>query len=342
MANLMSTPASWTDGYGASPPNVWTGTLYDFTGFDANINVMHATAGAGDTVDFDLTNLAASNAPAGLEVFINEVLVWSHSLAAPGSASYHSGPLSGGDVVRIYADVQDIAFYVVDFTLAVAAAPIMPVCGDVSGSENLATPQGTIVMTPVVTVSGTPVTPDSLTITEAPTHGTASVVGATLHYTPNAGIAGTDAFHYFATVSGLPSNTATANVEILVAPLARSIQKLNRLLADLYSDTTLDCYCRSDLGPLDLTGYDLTAHVHPYNRPQPFGQDYGVGWPGIYVPYHTEFPAEQVAVGHVQFTVDHGTIRQRLGSGIWRVNVVAVDPNTQARTRVYTALMTIQ
>lgn len=125
-------------------------------------------------------------------------------------------------------------------------------------------------------------------------------------------------------------------------PALKSVQKQNRLFADLFADTVMDCYCRDDNGPMDMTGYNLTAYVHPWNGQQPLGQDYGVGWPGIYVPFRTEFPATQIAVGHVQFTVDHGTIYQRLGPGMFRVFVTAEDPTTLSRTRVYTALMTIQ
>lgn len=149
MPNLMTTPSAWQDGYTNSPPAVWNGTLYDFTGFDASINTMRATAAAGDTVDFDLNNLAASNAPAGLQVFINEVLNWQHSLAATGTTSYHSGPLNAADVVRITADVEDIAFYVVDFTLSAISPPVPPVAPDIEVSIPMNSP--TITITPTIT-----------------------------------------------------------------------------------------------------------------------------------------------------------------------------------------------
>lgn len=227
------------------------------------------------------------------------------------------------------------------FTPQVFALPGVAV-SDVASTLHQSTPPPTVTLTPNVTVDGLPTTSYTLSLLSPPTHGTAVVSGLGFQYTPAAGYYGADTFTYKATASGVDSNNATASLEILVPILARPIQKQHRLLADLYADTTLDCYCRSDAGPLDLTGYDLTAHVHPYNRPQPYGQDYGVGWPGIYVPYHTEFQATQLEAGHVQFTIDHGTLRQRLGSGLWKVNLVAVDPTSQARARVYTALLTIQ
>jgi len=221
----------------------------------------------------------------------------------------------------------------------VLAAPIAP---DEAISQPFHVPPTGATVTPVITQGGSPVTADSLTVVDQPVNGTAVVSGLSLVYTPNEGFAGPDAFHYFATVGGVDSNTATVNTMVTLAALGTPIQKQNRLIAYVHDDTTLDCYCRTDQGAMDLSGYDLTAHVRPYNRPQPFGQDYGVGWPGIYVPYHTEFPAIQIAVGHVQFTIDHGTLRQRMGQGLWRLHVTATNPATQARTRVYTALLALQ
>lgn len=126
------------------------------------------------------------------------------------------------------------------------------------------------------------------------------------------------------------------------AKLGPPIQKQNRLLAYLYADTVLDMFPRTDFGAMDLTGYELQTWIHPYQRPQPWGVDYGPGMAGYYVPWQTQLPAEQVAIGHVQTTIDHGTIRARLGAGLWRLHLVAINPTTQARTRVYTALLTIQ
>lgn len=215
-------------------------------------------------------------------------------------------------------------------------------CGDVSASGQIASPQPTFVMSPVVQQDGTPVTPDALVIDTLPLHGVATVSGINLTYQANAGYIGADSFLYHAVVGSSPSNGATASLQIYAKPLGPSIQKQHRLLAYLYADTVLDMFCRSDVGPLDLTGYDLAAWIHPYQRPQPWGIDYGPGMAGYFVPWQTEIAAQQIAVGHVQATIDHGTIRARLGAGLWRLHLVATDPNTQARTRVYTALLTIQ
>ncbi len=230
---------------------------------------------------------------------------------------------------------------IIKFTPEVEA-PVVPVAPDLSGSENFSVPPTVITLTPVITEDGSPVTADSLTITEGPSNGTAVVVGLTLQYTPNSGYAGPDAFSYLATVGGVESNIATVTITVNVIALGRPIQKQNRLIAYLHDDTVVDCYARTDTGAMDVTGYDLTAHIRPYNGRQPLGQDYGVGWPGIYVPFHTELPAQQIEVGHIQFTLDHGTIHQRLGPGLFRLYITAQNPVTLAKTRVYTALLTLQ
>lgn len=209
-------------------------------------------------------------------------------------------------------------------------------------TQVFASPPVPTTITPVIMQDGSPVTPDSLTITEDPSFGTAEVDGVNLIYTPNAGYVGPDAFHYLATVGGENTNDATVTAAVTLLALLPPIQKQHRQLAYLFDDNVMDCYARSDAGVLDMTGYALTAHVRPYSRPQPFGQDYGEGWPGVYAPYHTQFPATQLENGHIQFTIPAGTIRARMGSGLFRLHVTAQNPATLAETRVYTALLTIQ
>lgn len=69
-------------------------------------------------------------------------------------------------------------------------------------------------LTPVVTDAGSPVVPDTIVIDTAPAHGTASVSGANLLYTPNADYLGPDSFTFHATVGGANSNIATANITV--------------------------------------------------------------------------------------------------------------------------------
>jgi len=125
-------------------------------------------------------------------------------------------------------------------------------------------------------------------------------------------------------------------------PALRPIQNLHTHLAYLFTDTPVDCYVRDDAGAMDCAGYTLQAHLRPYSRPQPTGWDYGEGTPGTYVPYHTTIDATQIAPGHVQFTVTAGTIKARLCSGLWRVQLTAQDPDTGVKTAIYHALMTVQ
>ena len=77
------------------------------------------------------------------------------------------------------------------------------------------------IVTPIITSDGTPVAPGSLAIVTQPTHGAASVSGATLQHTPAAGYYGPDSFTYTATVGGLVSNVGT--VTVTVAPIYKGI-----------------------------------------------------------------------------------------------------------------------
>lgn len=213
MANLMLDPNNWSDGNSDSPPSVWTGTLYDFTGFDANVCLIRATAATGDTVSFDLNNMTVSTVPDGLQVTINGDVVYSYDLHVIGTDSYNSPPLMAGDLVEIEANVQFVALYTVDFTLTAAEATI------VAPDETISMSQGSppVQVTPVITSGGDPVVPDSLALNSAASHGVAQVVGTALSYQPNSGFNGTDSFTYHATVGGEDSNVAT--VHVIVNPV---------------------------------------------------------------------------------------------------------------------------
>lgn len=128
----------------------------------------------------------------------------------------------------------------------------------------------------------------------------------------------------------------------MALPVLQPNQNLHTHLAYLFVNTPVDCYVRDDQGPMDCTGYTLQAHIRPYSRPQPTVWDYGPGPPGQYAPYHTVVDATQLEVGHVQFTVTHDTIRARMGSGLWRVQITAEDPSTGVKTAIYHALLTVQ
>lgn len=72
-------------------------------------------------------------------------------------------------------------------------------------------------ITPVITYNGSPVTPTSLAIVNAPTGGVAAVSGVSLLYTPNANYFGSDSFTYEAVYGGITSNVATVGVIVMPA-----------------------------------------------------------------------------------------------------------------------------
>lgn len=92
-----------------------------------------------------------------------------------------------------------------------------PEAPDLSGSENFSTPPTAINFIPTITLNGSPVTADSLTIQSPAGNGDAQVIGLGLRYTPDQGFIGTDSFTYFATVGDVNSNVATVSISVLQA-----------------------------------------------------------------------------------------------------------------------------
>jgi hypothetical protein len=97
---------------------------------------------------------------------------------------------------------------------------VIPLIPPVAPDESLTLQQnsGLTPITPVITVNGTVVTPDSLSIVDEPSNGSASTAGAALWYSPNDGYTGFDSFTYQATVSGVDSNVADVGITVLGAP----------------------------------------------------------------------------------------------------------------------------
>lgn len=65
-----------------------------------------------------------------------------------------------------------------------------------------------------ITVNGAVVTPDSLAVATQPTHGTASVVGGAIVYTPTSAYVGPDSFTYTGTVTGTVSSPGTVTIDV--------------------------------------------------------------------------------------------------------------------------------
>lgn len=123
-------------------------------------------------------------------------------------------------------------------TLFLAFAPEYETPVPVSPDESITCVQGSSnnSVTPVITQSGSPVAPDSLTVVTQPAHGSASVDGVSLLYTPSASYFGTDSFTYKATVSGIDWNVGT--VTATVTPAAcDEIGRTTRAVASAYYRT---------------------------------------------------------------------------------------------------------
>ena len=234
MANLIALPNRWHDGNSTSPPSVWNGTLYDFTGFDQNLCQITATANAGDIVSFSLDNLSSSFSPLGLEVTVNGTQVYHYDLSVIGTSTFASSSLNNGDVVIISADVEDVGHYVVDFTLSTATPPPPTIFAP---DEFLTLPENGSPMTisPAITSNGSPVTDASLAIQSAATHGTAGAGTGTLTYQPNHGYTGNDSFTYQATVEGIQSNTATVTIVVQAIPTCEELGRVTKANVSAYT-----------------------------------------------------------------------------------------------------------
>ena len=234
MANLLLSSASWTDGNSLHPPAIWNGTLYDFTGFSQANCTITATASAGDVIEYDLNNLSSSHSPQGLRVFVNGSQVHQYDLSVIGTEHYLSSALNNGDTVQIAADVQDIGFYVVDFTLTpTGSPPPSPVAPDESLSVAKNSQNNPV--TPVITESGAPITDYTLGIVSQPANGTASVSDQTLLYTPSANYTGSDAFTYNANDGTNDSNTATVTIVVQAVPPCEELGRTTRTYVSGYT-----------------------------------------------------------------------------------------------------------
>lgn len=248
-------------------PNFGTGTTHLTVAVDANGIVTISSAdqpyyqsryGAAVTVTpvvggvgASLTNVAGSTDPV---VPVGSSIYKKFSYVSPdipvnagavylgdgsiGGYAFASMPLSAG-MNFLYpggsgSSLGATPFVLGSFALMVDYPPPVVVAPD----ESLTTIEGTSVsVTPVITQDGNPVTPDSLAVVDQPTHGTASVDGASLVYLPMPGYFGTDVFTYDATVSGAASNVATVSIDVLVRRNCDCDDaNNNRMLLDLRGD----------------------------------------------------------------------------------------------------------
>lgn len=71
-----------------------------------------------------------------------------------------------------------------------------------------------------------------------PSHGTATLSGSTVSYTPQSGYQGPDSFTYTATGPGGPSSAATVSINVLTTPVAPNVTRSTPLNTNLVLDTT--------------------------------------------------------------------------------------------------------
>jgi hypothetical protein len=126
---------------------------------------------------------------------------------------------------------------ILQFNPMVSLPPVVA-APDIAESMLTATPPPSVSTTPAITEDGTVVTPDSLTIVTPPTHGTASVSGVSLIYTPAANFAGLDSFTYYATKSGINSNTATVTVDVIDRTPCQELGRVTRQYVSGYTLAT--------------------------------------------------------------------------------------------------------
>lgn len=218
MSNLLLNASIWSDG-AHSPPASWNGTAYECIPPSGQgvAPIQSLSLPSDGYVGFTLNVITpdTSDANSHCRVKINNTEVFNQSVATAGSFPFTSSALTAGDSVVIdfytLTGGNEYLLYSGDYEIAPTADPIPPIAPD----ETLTTTQGSAVtVTPVITQSGAPITPDSLTILTQPANGTASVSGVALTYTPSAYYLGTDSFTYKATKSGLDSAPATVTVGI--------------------------------------------------------------------------------------------------------------------------------
>lgn len=101
---------------------------------------------------------------------------------------------------------------IIQFSPMVNAPPAAPVAPDESLTIEENSPATTI--TPVITESGSPVTPTALTVVDQPLTGTVTVSGTNFLYTPGTNYIGSDVFTYTATYGGVVSNIATITINV--------------------------------------------------------------------------------------------------------------------------------
>lgn len=216
MPNILLDGSQWMGWNNDVPAPEWNGATYDFLGsmvdgkyYGGDTLTYTGTVEAGDICKGSITSTSADNTE--FAVLVNGTVVASQTLVNGVAFPFDTGALPADANVTIQLGVGDY-LYSQDAVLTPTPDPL-PV---VAPNQAIVCTQGSAdnTVTPIIRQGGTPVTPDSLVIDQAPTHGTASVSGANLVYTPDAEFIGDETFTYHAVVGGVASNTATVYVTV--------------------------------------------------------------------------------------------------------------------------------
>ncbi|UYY57372.1 Ig-like domain-containing protein [Sphingomonas sp. S2-65] len=215
------TPAT---GYYGADSFTYTATGPGGTSAPATVSVTVATPSAPTTTD--VSNVAVPFGSSGVAIDLSSSIGGVHSSVAVASAPAHGTTSISGDVVTY---TPAAGYYGPDsFTYTATgpggtsapatvsvnvAVPPAPTAGDRSG---IAVPyQGS---TPIDLSSSIGGVHSSVAVTGGPAHGTTSISGDVVTYTPAAGYYGPDSFTYTATGPGGTSAPATVSVDVAVPP----------------------------------------------------------------------------------------------------------------------------
>ena len=286
--NAFDLGACTVEVYAASDPSHpdYTGVLAKGAGADlvlASTWSMHVAVSALGVVTLMNTSGAGLESDAGVRIVPMYALGGIDGARAklPVSASGSGGATANGDLLDgftngdAYVDLSAMSPYnqiaaqtntigsssasvVVQFTPEFGITDMVA-----APDESLTVAQNSAnnAITPVITLNGAPTAADSLSIDSGPSHGTASVSGTALLYTPATGYDGADSFTYSATVSGTGSNTATVDVLVELSVFVRQMttHHINRGI-----DSPVTCYARTENGRPNLTGVALSAVIRAY------------------------------------------------------------------------------
>lgn len=224
MANVASNPNLWTGNAHDTPPSWWNGTAYVMDdsgrlgiGLFLTLNAM---PGAGNTFGVNFQNFVSPNPPGTssiAEVLVNGTSVHSFNLIGASGPTPYTYTFTGSEtsfaLQAITNNGGQFNTYGADFSLT----PTVPTITALNESDSVGFNSQNNSLTYSIEANGSPVTPTSIAVVGSPGHGTATVSGLEILYTPTKGYNGPDSLTYNGVYDGITSNTAT--ISIVVEPL---------------------------------------------------------------------------------------------------------------------------